>query len=133
VIDLRSLRENPERARASQIARGADPSLVDSLLTADAERRAAVAAADTMRAEQKTLGRSVGQAAKEDRPALLEHSKELAAQVRAAEAQAATANDALVAAHKAFPNLIEDGVPSGGEQDYVVLEHVGTPPTPRRK
>ena len=129
MIDLRSVRENPERARASQVARGADPSAVDSLLAADVERRAAVAAADTMRAEQKTLGRAVGQAAKEDRPALLAHSKELAAQVRAAEAQATTANDALVAAHKGFPNLIEDGVPAGGEQDYVVLEHVGTPPT----
>ena len=129
MIDLRSVRENPERARASQVARGADPSAVDSLLAADVERRAAVAAADTMRAEQKTLGRAVGQAAKEDRPALLAHSKELAAQVRAAEAQATTANDALVAAHKGFPNLIEDGVPAGGEQDFVVLEHVGTPPT----
>ncbi len=128
MIDLRNLRTDPDRARASQLARGADPSVVDRLLAADAERRTAVASADTLRAEQKTLGRAVGQAAKEDRPALLEHSKELAAQVRAAEAAAAAANEVLVAAHKAIPNVIEDGVPAGGEQDYAVLEHVGTPP-----
>ncbi|SDO51575.1 seryl-tRNA synthetase [Nakamurella panacisegetis] len=129
MIDLRTLRENPDVARASQIARGADPSVVDVLLSADQARRAAVSAADELRAEQKAFGRSVGQAAKEDRPALLERGKELAAQVRAAEAQANAANDALVAAHKAIPNVIQDGAPAGGEQDYVVLEHVGTPPT----
>jgi seryl-tRNA synthetase len=128
VIDLRALRENPDVARASQIARGADPAAVDRVLSTDLERRAAVAAADSMRAEQKAFGRTVGQASKEERPALLERGKDLAAQVRAAEAAANTANDALVAAHKAMPNVIQEGAPSGGEQDFVVLEHVGTPP-----
>ncbi len=129
VIDLRILRENPDVARASQVARGADPSVVDRLLAADVERRAAIAAADNVRAEQKAFGRTVGQAAKEDRPALLEHGKELAAQVRAAETVANAANEALTAAHKAIPNVIQEGAPSGGEQDYVVLEHIGAPPT----
>ncbi len=129
MIDLRSLRENPDLARASQIARGEDPSVVDRLLSADAQRRTAVAAFDAVRAEQKAFGRTVGQATKEDRPVLLEHSKELAARVRVAEAASNAANEALVAAHKAIPNVIQDGAPSGGEQDYVVLEHVGVPPT----
>jgi seryl-tRNA synthetase len=26
------------------------------------------------------------------------------------------------------PNLVIDGVPAGGEDDYVVLKHVGAPP-----
>ncbi len=68
-------------------------------------------------------------AAKEDRPALLERGQELAANVRAAEAKANTANEVLLAAHKAIPNVIQDGAPAGGEQDFVVLEHVGTTPT----
>jgi seryl-tRNA synthetase len=129
VIDLRALRENPDRARASQVARGADPSVVDRILSLDLERRSAIAAFDDIRAEQKALGRTVGQASKEDRPALLEHSKGLAGQVRAAEATANAATEALTAAHKAIPNVIQDGAPAGGEQDFVVLEHVGTPPT----
>jgi len=129
VIDLRSLRESPDTARASQLARGADPSLVDALLSADLDRRSAVAAADSLRAEQKAFGRTMATAAKEDRPALLERGQELAANVRAAEAKANTANEVLLAAHKAIPNVIQDGAPAGGEQDFVVLEHVGTPPT----
>ncbi len=129
MIDLRSLRENPELARSSQIARGADPSVVDVLLSADVERRTAIAAFDAIRAEQKAFGRTVGQASKEDRPALLERGKELAAAVRAAETAANAANESLTIAHKAIPNVIQDGAPAGGEQDFVVLEHVGAPPT----
>ncbi len=128
MIDLRILRDNPDAARASQRARGADPTAIDRLLQADSARRSAVSAGDSLRAEQKALGRSVGKASPTDRPALLERGKELAAQVKAAESAEAGANEALTVAHKAIPNLIQDGAPAGGEDDYVVLRHVGTPP-----
>jgi seryl-tRNA synthetase len=127
VIDLRLLREDPDVARASQVARGDDPGAVDTLLRADADRRAAVSAADALRAEQKAFGRTVGQAAKEDRPALLARGKELALEVKSAEAAETAANAALLGAHKAIANVIEPGVPAGGEDDYVVLKQVGEP------
>ncbi|MGI8416565.1 MAG: serine--tRNA ligase [Nakamurella sp.] len=129
MIDLRELRDHPDAVRASQRARGADESVVDRLLSADAERRAAVAKADDLRAAQKVFGRSVGKASKDERPALLASSKEMAAGVKAAELAESAANDALTAAHKAIPNLILDGVPPGGEDDFVVLKHVGAPRT----
>nr|WP_212754611.1 serine--tRNA ligase [Nakamurella aerolata] len=124
---MRELREHPDVVRASQRARGADESLVDSLLSADADRRAAVSRADELRAEQKAFGRTVGKAPKEERPALLERGKELAAEVKAAAAAETAANEALTAAHKAIPNLIIDGVPAGGEDDFVTLKTVGEP------
>lgn len=111
MIDLRLLRDDPDAVRASQRARGADPSVVDTLLSADVDRRAAVARADELRAEQKAFGRTVGKASKEDRPALLERGKELSVGVKAAEAEESVANQALQAAHKAIPNVIIDGVP----------------------
>lgn len=101
---------------------------MDALLAADASRRAAIATADTLRAEQKTVSKSVGSASPEDRPALLENAKELAAGVEAAEARQAEAEAAFVTAHMAVPNIIIDGVPAGGEDDYVVLEVVGQTP-----
>jgi seryl-tRNA synthetase len=128
VIDLRLLRDDPEAVRASQRARGADPSAVDRLLDADAARRAAVANADRLRAQQKELGRSVGKASPEDRPALLARGKELAAQVRDAEAAETDANAMLTRAHLAIANVVQEGAPAGGEQDFVVLKHVGEPP-----
>ena len=124
MIDLRALRENPEPFRASQIARGADVSLVDRILEADERRRSSLSAFETARAQQKEVSRSVGKAAAEERPAILARAKELAAQVKELEARSNEAAGELDTLAHQFQNLIE-GAPSGGEEDYVVLRHEG--------
>jgi seryl-tRNA synthetase len=128
VIDLKLLREDPDAVRRSQLSRGEDPALVDALLTADAARRSAISAADALRAEQKAASRSVGAASAEERPAKLARAKKLAEQVKAAEAGQTEAEAAFTGAHMAISNVILDGVPAGGEDDYVVLDIVGDPP-----
>ncbi|MGE4363323.1 MAG: serine--tRNA ligase [Mycolicibacterium sp.] len=127
MIDLKVLRENPDAVRASQLARGEDPGLVDALADADTARRAAISAADNLRAEQKSASRLVGKASPEERPALLAAAKELADKVRAAESAQAEAEKAYSTAHMAISNVIIDGVPAGGEDDFVVLDTVGEP------
>jgi seryl-tRNA synthetase len=127
VIDLKLLREDPDAVRRSQLSRGEDPALVDVLLTADAARRAAISAADALRAEQKSASKSVGAASPEERPALLQRAKELAERVKAAETAQTDAETAFTAAHMAISNVIIDGVPAGGEDDYAVLDVVGEP------
>jgi seryl-tRNA synthetase len=127
VIDLRLLRDDPDAVRRSQISRGEDPAIVDALLAADTARRAAIARADSLRAEQKAASKKVGAASAEDRPALLERAKEVAEQVKAAESEQADAEAAFTAAHMAIPNVIIEGVPAGGEDDYAVLDVVGEP------
>ena len=127
VIDLKLLREDPEVVRRSQRSRGEDAALVDALLEADVARRAAIAAADTLRAEQKAASKSVGAATPQDRPALLERAKQLAAGVKDAEVTQAQAEGVFNAAHLAIPNVVIDGVPAGGEDDYRVLDVVGEP------
>ncbi|XTP34333.1 serine--tRNA ligase [Mycobacterium sp. TJFP1] len=127
MIDLKVLRENPDAVRAAQLARGEDPGLVDALADADTARRAAISAADNLRAEQKSASRLVGKASPEERPALLAAAKELADKVRAAESAQAEAEKAYSAAHMAISNVIIDGVPAGGEDDFVVLDTVGEP------
>ena len=128
MIDLRLLRDDPERVRASQRARGDDPARVDALLAADEARRAAVTTADRLRGEQKAASQAVRGASREERPAVLETAQALAAEVKQAEASQAEAEAALRAAHLAVPNVVEDGVPPGGEQDFVVLQEVGALP-----
>jgi seryl-tRNA synthetase len=125
VIDLKALRENPEAVRASQRARGEDETVVDALLSADERRRAAIARADALRGEQKTFGKQVGRAKGEERDALLAKGKELAAEVKAAEAEQSAAEAELTELHRAVPNLVHPDAPEGGEDDYVVLKHVG--------
>jgi seryl-tRNA synthetase len=127
VIDLKLLRENPDVVRRSQISRGEDPALVDTLLAADIARRTAISTADSLRADQKAASKQVGAASADERPALLQRAKELADHVKAAEAQQAEAEAAFTAAHLAISNVIIDGVPAGGEDDYAVLDVVGEP------
>ncbi|AZG46883.1 serine--tRNA ligase [Gordonia insulae] len=127
MIDLKILRENPDLVRASQRTRGEDPGLVDALLDADAARRAAIVEADALRSEQKTLGKQVGKAQGDEKTALLAKGKELAEQVKAAVARQSAADDAASSAQRAISNLVEEGAPAGGEDDFVILDHIGEP------
>jgi seryl-tRNA synthetase len=128
VIDLRALRADPDLFRSSQLARGEDPAAVDALLAADEQRRGAVSAADSMRAEQKKVSDQVRSATAETRAAAIEAAKRLSDEVKQSEVAQTEADGALRAAHLAFPNLIEDGTPPGGEQDFLVLREVGERP-----
>jgi seryl-tRNA synthetase len=128
VIDLRLVREHPDVVRASQRARGADESLVDALLAADAARREAVRRADDLRGEQKAASQAVKKAPPEERPAVLERAKALAAEVKEAEEVQRAADAALRDAHLVVPNVVHDGVPPGGEDDAVEVRRVGEVP-----
>jgi seryl-tRNA synthetase len=128
VIDLKLLRDDPDRVRNSQRIRGEDPTLVDAVIDADERRRAAVLRFDTIRAEQKTLGKQVAASrAADEKQALLARAKDLSAEVKEAEADLGAADDALRLAAMALSNVVEDGVPEGGEADFTVLQTVGTP------
>jgi seryl-tRNA synthetase len=129
MLDLRTLREDPDRVRVSQRARGEDPAVVDAVLDADARRRAAVTRFDSARAEQKTIGRAVSRAQGAERTALLDKARTLAAEVKAAEADQTHADEELRRLLLTLPNVVADGVPHGGEDDYTVLEEVGERPT----
>ena len=128
MIDLRLLRDHPDLVRASQRARGESEAVVDTLLAADESRRAAIASFESLRAEQKQLGKQMPAAKGAERDALLARTKELSAQVKTAEAAVTDAEAALRAAQYAIPNVIQDGAPPGGEDDFVVLREVGDRP-----
>src|SRR4051812_17253051 len=128
MIDLQLLRADPERVRASQRSRGEDEGLVDALLAADERRRAAVARADNLRAEANAASKAIGSAGPDERPARIEAARTLKDEVKAAEAEETVAEAEMRTAHLDFPNVIEDGVPPGGEDDFVVLEEVGAKP-----
>jgi seryl-tRNA synthetase len=135
VIDLRLLREQSDVVRASQRLRGEDPAVVDAVLAADERRRAAIARFDNQRSEQKTLSKEVSRAAGDERAALLARAKEFAVAVKEAEADRDEAEQEAERLLALLSNVVEAGVPAGGEDDSVVLEHVGKPPefdfTPR--
>ncbi|PZU44494.1 MAG: serine--tRNA ligase [Arsenicicoccus sp.] len=127
MIDLRELRADPDRVRTSQQARGEDPSVVDQVLSADETHRRSLAEFEAARAEQKAFGKKVAQAQGEEKQALLAEVKDLSARVKTLEAQAAEAATTRDEAMRRIGNVIIEGVPVGGEDDFVTLEEVGTP------
>lgn len=127
MIDPRILRDQPDRVRAAQAKRGLSDAVVDEALAADEKRRRAIGDFEAKRGEQKTLGKQIPQAQGEEKQALLARTKELAAEVKAAEAAQTEAEEAWQAAVLSIPNLAHDDAPAGGEDDYTVLETIGTP------
>jgi seryl-tRNA synthetase len=127
VIDLKMLREDPEAMKASQIARGEDPGLVDQVIEADAAHRAALAGFEALRAEQKAFGQTVARAKGAEKQALVAQAKSLAGSVKTAQGVADAAKDQVKDLTMRLSNLVEDGAPAGAEEDYEVLRTVGRP------
>ena len=127
MIDPKILRTNPDAVRRSQAARLESVELVDELIAADERRRSLMASSETARAEQKAVSARIPRATPEERSELLARTKQLAADVKAAQAETEAASVVFDDLMRQLPNVIIDGVPAGGEEDFVVLEHVGTP------
>ncbi|MEZ0092806.1 serine--tRNA ligase [Streptacidiphilus sp. EB129] len=127
MIDLRLLREDPDRVRASQRARGEDVDLVDALLSADERRRSSGSRFDELRNEQKQIGLQIRSAQGDEKAELLKRASGLAAEVKAASAEQAEADEEAKQLLGRLANLLHPDVPVGGEEDFVTLEEVGTP------
>ena len=127
MIDIKYIRENPDAVRASQKGRGEDTSIVDQLLKIDETRRAAITEFETLRAEQNSLSKSVGAAKGEEKTALLENAKDLANKVKIADTKRAEIEAQANAIAMQLSNVLDPDAPIGGEADFVVIEHVGTP------
>jgi seryl-tRNA synthetase len=127
MIDIKFIRENPDAVRASQKGRGEDTSIVDQLLAIDETRRTAITEFETLRAEQNTLSKSVGAAKGDEKTALLENAKDLANKVKAADTKRAEIEAQANAIAMQLSNILDPDAPIGGEADFVVIEHIGTP------
>ena len=127
MIDLRLLREDPDRARASQRARGEDVELVDAVLSADERRRSSSVRFDELRSEQKQLGKLIPKAEGEEKAELLRRTGELSAAVKAAGAEQDEAAEETRGLLLRLGNLVHPDVPVGGEEDFTVRETIGTP------
>jgi seryl-tRNA synthetase len=128
MLDLKLVRDDPERVRAALAKRGpgvADQ--VDRLLQADAARRRLVTEVEALRAEQKRRGREVAKAAPDERERVLAGLRELSDRLDAAEDRLRAAAAALAEVQARMPNPPEEAVPAGGEADSVELHRVGTP------
>ena len=128
MIDPQVLRDHPDLVRRSQQARRAPVEVVGEAITADRERRDCIAAFEVLRAEQNAFGKQVAAAPKDEKAALVAQAQQLAANVKVAQAAAGEAEARFVRVAGSIPNVIIEGVPEGGEADFVTLREVGEKP-----
>ena len=141
MIDLKLLRDDPDRVRESQRRRGEDPTVVDRLLAADEQRRTAETTFSALRSEQNGLSKSIGAlqgrlkkasddqraAAQAELDAAMAGTSDLAERVKAADARRAVAEADAAALLGEVSNVIDPDAPVGGEDDFALVELVGTP------
>ena len=127
MIDIKFIRENPDVVRASQKGRGENVELVDQILAIDEVKRAAISEFELLRQEQNVLSKSVGAAKGDEKNVLLANAKELADKVKTADAKRSEIEEQAKRLIMQLSNLLDAEAPIGGEEDFVTIEHVGTP------
>lgn len=129
MIDPTLLRDNPDLIRQSLQARGGETEAVDRAIVADDARRVAITEFETLRGEQNLFGKKVAAAKGEEKSALVADAKALAEKVKAAQANLQEAEANAKKALYALPNLVSEGVPAGGEENFHTLKTVGDKPS----
>ena len=130
MLDIKILRENPERVRDTLDKRHATADL-DTILRADEKRRKLVYEMEQLRAEQNTASQEIGKRKKAGEYALhaIAAMKNIKEKIAAFEEEVRGADEELRGALLTLPNLLDDSLPVGKDEGANRLERQwGAPP-----
>jgi seryl-tRNA synthetase len=122
VLELRAIRNDPDAVKGALARRSPElAARVDQLLAADQEWRAATAAAESLRAEQKQASEEIGAAKQrgEDAADALARVRELSATVKERTEEARVSEERLQAILVTLPNLPD---PTAADEDTTIRE-----------
>jgi seryl-tRNA synthetase len=131
VLNLELLRREPDHVRVAARRRGLGTEFVDRVLELDRERRAALTAAEALKAEKNALTASIAKAAdkKATAAALRPQIADLDARIATAGADVPRLEQLIDAALTDVPNLLDASVPDGSdEQANLQVRSWGTRP-----
>jgi seryl-tRNA synthetase len=127
VLDLKLLRDEPEKMRAALARRGADRRL-DDVLAADERRRDVVHKIEDLQREQNAVTKQIGRASPEEREPLLEKAKDFKRDIEVLEPKLRDADEQLQMQAAGLPNIPHESVPDGeSDDDNVELRRWGEP------
>ena len=129
MLDLKAIREDPGRFRKALARRGADGDL-DRVLALDEKWRELTARVEALRAEQNRGGKEVGAASPGDRQRLIDRLRSVSAELGELEPELARAEEELADLMARLPNVPDDSVPSGQDDEDNEVVRVG-PDSPR--
>ena len=137
MLDIRMLRENPERVKENIKKKFQDEklALVDEVVAFDAELRAAIKRSDDLRNQRnvksKEIGKLMAQGARDDAEAVKAEVKAMADEMAALDGKRETLTEEIKKRMLVIPNIIDDCVPIGkDDSENVELERFGEPVVP---
>ena len=137
MLDIRMLRENPERVKENIKKKFQDEklALVDEVVAFDAELRAAIKRSDDLRNQRnvksKEIGKLMAQGARDDAEAVKAEVKAMADEMAALDGKRETLTEEIKKRMLVIPNIIDDCVPIGKDDcEDVGLERFGEPVVP---
>lgn len=127
MLDMKLIRDEPERVREAMVKRHLDPSPVDRILSLDEERRELIQQVEEMRSERNTVSKEIGQmkdqAARQEK---IESMRDLGERIDKVDEALKQVDDDLQALVSVIPNIPDPDVPVGvDDSDNVVLRTVG--------
>lgn len=133
MFDLKWIRENPDALDRSLQRRGED-SVSEQVLELDTQRRAAQTRLQDMQQRRNAASKNIGAAMKDGRgeeaEALKAEVAGLKEEMETVEATEKTASDELNTLLSGLPNILDDDVPDGAdEDDNQEVRVVGDPPS----
>lgn len=129
MLDLKAIREDPERFRAGLARRGVGGAL-DKLLALDEERRRLTVQVEDLRAEQNRASKAIGAAEGDERAALIEEVRKVSEELAGFEPRLQSVSEELDSLLGSLPNIPHDSVPEGtSDEDNELLRVVGEPPS----
>ncbi|MAV20605.1 MAG: serine--tRNA ligase [Acidimicrobiaceae bacterium] len=124
MIDLRKLREDTDY-RSGIIHKGVDEKTLDEVLDLDTACRALQAEVEQLRSDQNRASKDIGKASPEEREEKINSAAKIKAELQKVEAKFGEASDGLREIAISIPNPADPRCPTGGEDDYEVIEVVG--------
>jgi seryl-tRNA synthetase len=128
VLDVRAIRDDPERFRAG-LGRRNLADAVDDLLAADERRRSLTARVEELRAAQNRASKQIGAAQGEEKQRLIADVGAVSAELKELEPQLSEADVVLADLLAKTPNVPHESAPDGfTDEDAVEVRRRGEPP-----
>jgi seryl-tRNA synthetase len=128
MLDIKLIREEPEKVREALTNRNEDPQVVDRVLEKDEKRRSILVEKEQLQARRNELSKQVPKASADERGALIEESKSIGPRIAELDRETNEVEETLRQVLLGIPNLPHESTPVGkNEEDNVVVRTWGEP------
>ena len=122
MLDIKMIRQNPDDIKARLATRGVEAETIDTLLEKDKERRELLVRSESLKQKRNEVSEAIAQAKrnKEDATEAITAMREVGGQIKQLDAQLAEFEAIVHDMAACLPNLPNETISDGPDEDYKV-------------